>query len=97
MSDKKQILLAFLIPLSMGICLLVLRVYVFYDSSDPWIYCPNDAVCFPQYEPETPKQLQIIGLFVGALLILSLVLPSFVLMRTNQNQRNKSELKLNIE
>jgi hypothetical protein len=97
MNKNEQILLAFLIPFSMAIGLLVLRMYVFYDSSDPWIYRPGNAVGFPAYEPETPKQLQIIGLFVGALLSLSIVLPSFVSMRIYQNRRNKSVLKLNIE
>lgn len=93
MSQTKQSLLAFLIPFSMAVCLQYLRVYVFYDPCDS----QGDAISFGVYDCAQLIQSQIISLFAVALLILSFVLPFFVSMRTHQNQRDKSELKLNIE
>ncbi|MBS1794756.1 MAG: hypothetical protein JSS81_12930 [Acidobacteria bacterium] len=90
MGIRKQILLAFFIPLLLAAGLLLLRIYVFYDPYDPWIACPNGGVCFAPYEEyEIPKQLQIIELFILFMLVLSLIMPAFVMMRTYQNRRTK--------
>ena len=92
MSNKKQILLAFLIPLSLAIGLLFLRIFVFYDPYDFWIACPNGGICYAPYEEYSiPEQLEIIGLLIVGLFILAFILPSFVMMRTYQGRRNKLE------
>jgi len=92
MSQTKQILLAFFIPLLLAIGLLFLRIFVFYDSYDSWIACPNGGVCYAPYEEYSiPKQLEIIVLLIVGLFILALILPSFVMMRTYQGRRNKLE------
>ncbi|HEY8559836.1 MAG TPA: hypothetical protein VIL74_05490 [Pyrinomonadaceae bacterium] len=85
MSQTKQILLAFLIPLVLAIGLLFLRFLVFYDPYDPWIRPANVAP--PHEEYVLPEQLEIIGLLIVGSLILSFVLPPFVMMRMYQSRK----------
>ena len=97
MSDKKQILLAFLIPFILAVGLMVLRIFVFYDPYDSW-RCLSGGLCAPPYEEYSiSKQLEIIGLLIVGLFILALFLPSFVMTRTYQNRKNKLESKSVIE
>ena len=89
MSDKKQILLAFFIPLSLGIGLILIGYFfVGSECSDSAEY-EGRRVCFEYRNASLIEQeyfLLVLGLF-----ILSLVLPSFVTMRTYQGRRNKLE------
>ncbi|GEM_PF-6488105 len=94
MNNKKQILLAFFIPLFLAAGLLALRIFVFYDPYDPWIAYSQDRIVAPPYEDYSlPKQLEIIGLLIVGLLILSFILPSYVMMRTYQSRRNQLKIK----
>lgn len=87
MSNKKQILPAFFIPLFLAIGLLLLRIFVFYDPYESWF--GNDLKFSPYEEYDIPEQLRIFSLFIFLLFVLSFALPFFVMMRTYQGRRNK--------
>jgi hypothetical protein len=95
MSDKKQILLAFFIPLFLAVGLIALRIFVFYDPYDPWIR--EETVAPPYDHYEISEQLKIFGLLIVGFFVLSLILPSFVMMRTYQSRRNQFKTRSVIE
>ncbi len=89
MSDKKQILLAFFIPLILAIGLLFLRIFVFYDPSLEF-RAKAQSISFCEF-CAIPLEYEILNLLIVAIFILALILPSFVMMRTYQGRRNKLE------
>jgi len=95
MTDKKQILLAFFIPLFLAVGLLVLRIYVFFDPNLEFV-SEAKSVSFCEF-CNIPLEFGILSLLIFALFTLSLVLPSFVLMQIYQGRRNKLETTSIIE
>ena len=95
MSNKKQILLAFFIPLFLAIVLSATRIYIFYDLNIIYTY---PEVAFAIHDKVgSPMELEILGLLVWGMILLSFVLPSFVMMRTYQSRKNKLNSALHIE
>ena len=89
MSNKKQILLAFFIPLFLAISLTLFGFFfVGSECSDAAEY-EGRRVCFEYRNASLIEQEYF--LLVLSLFILSLVLPSFVMLRTYQSRRNKLE------
>lgn len=89
MSNKKQILQAFFIPLFLAIGFLFLRVFIFYDLS---IFYKSPEAAFAIRDGYgAPIEMEVLGLLIWGMFILSLILPPFVMMRTFQNRRNKIE------
>jgi hypothetical protein len=86
----KQILLAFFIPLSLAVSLIIARLCIFYDLNRIE-YITYEAIFAIREGYGLPLEMEIPGLFIWAMFILSLTLPSFVLMRTYQGRRNKLE------
>ena len=90
MKQAKQILLAFFIPLSLAVSLIIARLCIFYDLNRIE-YITYEAVFAIREGYGLPLEIEILGLFIWAMFILSLILPSFVMMRTYQGRRNKLE------
>jgi hypothetical protein len=88
MTNKKQLLLAFSIPLFLAIGLLLFESF-FFESVCTSFKDREEKVCLEYHNEsfaETGYALLVLGLF-----ILSFILPSFVMMRTYQGRLNKLE------
>lgn len=100
MSDTKQILLAFFIPLILAVSLALVGHFLFFPSDcSSTIEINPQEVCFGYlFDDPDPFLAQkeyaavILGLFV-----LSLTLPSFITMRAYQSRRNQLKTKSIIE
>ncbi len=90
MSNKKQILLAFFIPLFLAISLLIAKMYILQNLQNASFQSIDKArtigFCESCY---LPLEFDIPSLLILALSALSFILPPFVMMRTYQGRRNK--------
>ncbi len=89
MIDKKQILLAFFIPLFLAIGLIIARICIFYDPN--LVYNHYEVVFAIREGYGLPLEMEVLGLLIWGMFILSFILPPFVMMRTYQSRRNKLE------
>ena len=94
MIGKKQILLAFIIPLILAVLLVLIEDFVLID---PDLVDTNGIAYSPYEEYTSPLYLRIAVLTIGGLIVLSLILPFLLLLRTYQNRKNKSKLTSIIE
>ena len=95
MSDKKQILLAFFIPFFLAVGLKLFGQFFLEPECLGYIDNFGKKVCVEYHDSFTAEgeyKLLILGLFV-----LSLIMPSFVMMRTYQSRRNQLKTKSIIE
>ena len=90
MTSKKQILLAFFIPLFLAIGLL-LFYYSFLQPECSYTFIDNGKVICGYENYDVPIASEECALLILGLFLLSLVLPSFVMMQTYQGRRNQLE------
>ncbi len=89
MSNKKQMLLAFFIPLFLAIGLTLFGYFFLEPECLATFEYQGKTLCAEYrntFIAEEEYKFFIVGLF-----ILSLILPSFVMMRKYQSRRNKLE------
>lgn len=94
MTDKRQILLAFLIPLSLAISLALFGHFFIETICTSTFKYQGKEICLEYHEEslaETGYALLILGLF-----ILSFILPFFLIWRNKQTGENKVEPLLKI-
>jgi hypothetical protein len=87
MNQPKQILLAFLIPFSLVVILVLLEDFFFPPVCTSWGEIQGEKICFEFHDEsliETGYGLLIIGLFM-----LSLILPPLITLRSYQGRRNQ--------
>jgi len=95
MSNTKQILIAFLIPLLLAISWAILGFLVFPSRCSSTIEVHGKEVCFEYHEKFLGDE-EFALMFLG-LIVLSFILPPFVIMRTYQSRRNQLKTKSIIE
>ena len=88
MTNKKQILLAFFIPLFLAIVLLLLADSIFPAKCTTTFIKQGKEVCL-EYHEESSFTEMAYGLAVVGLFILSIILPSLKIMRTYQGRQNR--------
>lgn len=94
MKQTKQILLAFLIPFSLAVALVVLEDYFFPKCF--WTEIQEETVCIEKF-----GTFSLFGIAYGLLgigsFLTSLFLPSFITGRAYKNRKNQLSAKLIIE
>ena len=89
MTDKKQILIAFLIPFILAVSLSFLGDYILPDGCTSTFELKGKTVCL-EYHDETWIET-FYGLFILGLFILSLFLPLILFGRAYQRKKVETE------
>ena len=89
MTDKKQILLAFVIPFFLAVILFVFGYFLQPDCSYTFVDNGNVICGYENYDVPIASEEYILMIF--GLIVLSFILPFFVTWRNHQSRKAKVE------